>query len=65
MRYLTRYDAFSMRFVWFLGYFQRFATRYSQFFKKNSIYIFFIDLTVTRSNPLQIAQNQKNLEENV
>ena len=48
-----------------LGYLQRVTTRYRQFFKKNSIYIFFINLTVTRGNPLQIAQNQENLRENV
>ena len=42
-----------------LGYLQRATTRYRQFFKKNSIYIFFINLMVTRGNPLQIAQHQK------
>ena len=48
-----------------LGYLQRVTTRYRQFFKKNSINIFFINLTVTRGNPLQIAQNEENLGENV
>ena len=47
-----------------LGYLQRVTTRYRKFFKKN-IYTFFINLTVTHGNPLQIAQNQENLRENV
>ena len=51
-----------------LGYLQRFITRYRQLFLKKQykyIYIFFINLTVVRGNPLQIAQNQANLKENV
>ena len=48
-----------------LGYLQRITARYRQFFLKNSIYIFFINLMVTRGNPLQISQNQENLTENV
>ena len=48
-----------------LGYLQRVTTRYQQFFFKNSISIFFINLTVTRGKPLQIAQNQEYLGENV
>ena len=47
------------------GYLQRVTTRYRQSFLKNSINIFFINLTVTRGNPLQIAQNQENLRESV
>ena len=46
-----------------LGYLQCATTRYHQFF--NKIIYFFINLTVTRGNPLQIAQNQENLRENV
>ena len=48
-----------------LGYLQRITLRYRQFFLKNSIYTFFINLTVTCGNPFQIAQNQKNPRENV
>ena len=48
-----------------LGYLQRVTTRYRQLFNKNSIYIFFINLLVTRGNPLKIVQNQENLSENV
>ena len=48
-----------------LGYLQCVTTRYRQFLKKNSIYIFFINLTLTHGNPLQTAQNQENPKENV
>ena len=48
-----------------LGYLQRVIMRYRQFFKKIVYIYFFINLTVTRGNPLQIAQNQVNLRENV
>ena len=44
-----------------LGYLQRVTVN----FLKKYIYIFFINLTVTRGNPLQIAQNQENIRENV
>ena len=48
-----------------LGYLQHVTTRYRQFFLKDSIYIFFINLTVMHGNLLQIAQTQENLRENV
>ena len=54
-RYHTRYRTFSLSLVWFGGYLQRVTTRYRQFFQKILIYIFKINLTVTRGNPLQIA----------
>ena len=48
-----------------LGYLQRITTRYHQFLKKIVYIYFFIDLMVTRGNPLQVAPNQGNLRENV
>ena len=48
-----------------LGYLQRVTTCYRQFFTKIVYIYFFINLTVTHGNPLQIAQKQENLRENV
>ena len=45
-----------------LGYLQRVTVN---FFKKIVYIYFFINLTATRGNPLQISQNQKNPRENV
>ena len=52
----TRFCTFSVSLAWFWGYLQRVTTRYRQFFKKDiDIHFFFINLMVTRGNPLQIA----------
>ena len=51
----ARYRTFSLIVAWFGGYLQRVTTRYHHFFKKILIYIFFINFTLTRGNPLQIA----------
>ena len=44
-----------------LGYLQRVTTRYRHFFFKKYKYIFFINLTVTCGNALQIAPNHVKL----
>ena len=46
-----------------LGNLQRVTTRYRQFYEKYIYTIFKKNLTVTRGNQLQIAQNQANLRE--
>ena len=43
----------------------RYLQRVTINFFKKIVYMFFINLTVTRGNPLQIAQDQANLRENV
>ena len=48
-----------------LGYFRRAITCYCQISKKYIIIYFLKKVTVTRRNPLQIAQNQANLRENI
>ena len=64
-RYHTHYYKFSLRFAWFSAICNR-LPRVTVIFLKKVMYIyFFIDLKVTRGNPLQIAQNQANLRENV
>ena len=46
-------------------YLQRVTTRYCQFLLKNiNLYFFFINLTVTRGNALEIAPNHAKLSEN-
>ena len=63
--YHMRYHTFSFSLAWF-GVICNALPRVSvTFTKKMYISIFFKKLTVTRGNPLQIAQNQANLRENV
>ena len=63
--YHMRYHTFSLSLAWF-GVICNALPRVSvTFTKKMYISIFFKKLTVTRGNPLQIAQNQANLRENV
>ena len=47
-----------------LGYWLRVTTRYRHFLLKN-VNVFFINLTVSRGNTLQIAPNHAKLSENV
>ena len=48
-----------------LDYLQRVTTRYHHFLKKTINIYFFVNLTVTRGNALQIALNHSKLSENV
>ena len=48
-----------------LGYFKEVTTRYGQFFKLKINIYFFINLTITRGNPLHIAPNHAKLKKNV
>ena len=47
-----------------LGYLQRVTTRYRQIYKKY-ILIFLKKIMITRNNPLQIAENQTHLREDI
>ena len=64
-RYHTRYRTFSLRFAWFWAICNGLPRVTVNFLKKIVYIYFFINLTVTRGNPLQIVQNQSNLKENV
>ena len=48
-----------------LGYLQRVTMCYRYFFKNIFIYIFFINLTITRSSALEIDPNHAKLRENI
>ena len=48
-----------------LGYLKEVTTRYDQFLKLKINIYFFINLTITRGNPLHIAPNHAKLRENV
>ena len=52
----------SSQFRMVLGYLQRVSTRYREIYKKTYTNIF---LKKNDGNPLQIAQNQANLRENI
>ena len=52
----------SSQFRMVLGYLQRVSTRYREIYKKTYTNIFF---KKNDGNPLQIAQNQANLRENI
>ena len=51
----TCYHTFSLSLAWFGGYLQRVTTCYRQYIFLNINTYFFINLMVTRGNPLRIA----------
>ena len=53
-----RFCTFSLSLAWFGSCLQRVTTRYRQFFLKNINIRFFVNLTVTRGSPLQVAPKQ-------
>ena len=63
--YHTRYHTFSLSLAWFGAICNTLQRVTVKFIKKMYINIFFKKLMVTRGNPLQIAQNQTNLWENI
>ena len=63
--YHTRYCKFSPSLAWFGAISNSIPSVTFKYIKKTYINIFSKKLTVTRGNPLQIAQNQTNLRENI
>ena len=65
MRYHTRYRTFSLRFAWFWAICNGLPRVTVKFINKYIYTTFLEKLTITRGNPLQIAQNQENLRKNI
>ena len=63
--YFTRYHIFSLSLAWFGVICNALPRVTIKFIKKIYINIFLKEMTVTRGNTLQIAQNQENLRENI